>query len=197
VRAQVGRDDAEIRDPYERQAVITTGAAVMGDAGLWADSDQLLKANLARSQSPYYLMSQLGSNARKQGRTDEALQWYEKAYARSEGPATRLQWGETLVRVLTELAPQDATRIEQVARQMFGEAGKDPAAFHERSARSLQRTAKRLAEWARTSLNDAVLQRLQAGPDGLASLCGKLDAADPQRSTCDGVLKTLALAAKA
>ena len=189
LRAQVARDDREIRDPYERQAVITTGAGVLGDAGLWAESDALLKANLPRSHSPYYLMSQLGGNARKLGRNSEALQWYEQAYARSEGPATRLQWGASYFGVLVDLAPQDAARIEQVARQLLAEAARDPAAFHERSARSVQRVGSRLAEWNRDGQHDAVLQRLRDGPDGVAALCARLDAADVQRAACEGVLK--------
>ena len=93
--------------------MITAGAYVLARAGLWADSDALLKANLAKSHSPYYLMSQLGSNARKLGRKDEALRWYDEAFERSEGPATRLQWGAGLPGALVDLAPQDAARIEK------------------------------------------------------------------------------------
>jgi hypothetical protein len=78
VRDHVSRLDRETTDGYERQAVITAGAYALGHAGLWTDSDALLKANLSRSHSPYYLMSQLGSNARKLGRNDEALRWYER-----------------------------------------------------------------------------------------------------------------------
>jgi thioredoxin-like negative regulator of GroEL len=93
LRQHIARDDSEIRDGYERQAVITYAAHVYTRAGLWADGEALLKANLARSHSPYYLMSQLGGQLRRQGRDDEALDWYAQAYTRSEGPATRLQWG--------------------------------------------------------------------------------------------------------
>jgi hypothetical protein len=191
VKAHVARDDAQITDGHERQAVITSGAHALGLAGLWADSDALLKANLARSHSPYYLMSQLGSNARKRGQTDEALRWYGLAFEKSEGPATRLQWGASYLGALVELAPQDAPRIEQVARTLFTEAGQDQAAFHERSARSLQRVADRLAGWNAGGRQAAVLQRLHDGPQGLAAVCGKLDAADPQRATCDGIAKRL------
>ena len=192
VRDHVARDDKEITDAYERQVVITAAAYALTAAGLWAESDALLKSNLAKSHSPYYLMSQLAGNARKQGRKDEALRWYEEAYAKSEGPATRLQWGAGYFGALVELAPQDAARIERVARQLFAEAGKDPAAFHERSARSLQRVGAKLAEWNKGGQHDATLRRLNDGQDGqpgLAAVCGKLDAADAQRATCNGILK--------
>ena len=127
----------------------------------------------------------------KLGRNREALQWYEQAYARSEGPATRLQWGASYFGVLVDLAPQDAARIERVARQLLAEAARDPAAFHERSARAVQRVGSRLAEWNRDGQHDAVLQRLRDGPDGVAALCGRLDAADVQRAACEVVLKSV------
>jgi len=189
VKAQAARDDREITDGYERQAVITSAAHTLTDAGLWADSDALLKANLGKSHSPYYLMSQLSGNARKQGRKDEALRWAEQAWTTSEGPATRLQWGASYMGALVELAPQDSARIERSAAALFAEAGKDSAAFHERSARSLQRVGNLLAKWNTQGQHDDVLRRLQAG---LGQVCSKLDAADPQRATCDGILKPAA-----
>jgi hypothetical protein len=139
-------------------------------------------------------MSQLGSNARKLGRNDEALRWYAQAFEKSEGPATRLQWGAGYFSALVELAPQDAPRIEGLARQLFAEAAKDPAAFHERSARSLQRVGRKLLEWNQEGGHDAVLRRLAEGNDGqpgLAAVCSRLQAGDSQRATCEGIAKLL------
>jgi hypothetical protein len=53
-----------------RGAVITSAAHLQGQAGLWKESDALLKANLSKSHSPYGLMTQLGSNAKKGGHMD-------------------------------------------------------------------------------------------------------------------------------
>lgn len=186
VRAHVARDDREITDGYERQAVVTAGAYALGHAGLWADSDALLRSNLARSHSPYYLMSQLGSNARRRGETAEALRWYAQAYERSEGPATRLQWGSGYFSALVDLAPQDAARIEALATQLFKEAAADGGAFSGRSARSLQRVGRKLQSWNADGRQAAVLQRLQRQLDGL---CRKVDPADGQRAACQGLLK--------
>jgi thioredoxin-related protein len=187
VRGHVARADREITDGYERQAVITAGAYALGQAGLWAESDALLKANLAKSHSPYYLMSQLGSNARKQGRKDEALRWYGEAYEKSQGPATRLQWGSGYLAALIELAPQDAARIERVAAQLLREAAADAGAFEGRSARSLQRMGSRLNGWNVDGKQAAVMRRLQTQLDGI---CPKVDAAD--RATCETLLKPAA-----
>jgi thioredoxin-related protein len=185
-REHAARDDREITDGYERQAVIPNAAHMLADAGLWKDSDALLKGNLAKSHSPYYLMSQLGSNARKQGRKTEALRWYEQAFKTSEGPATRLQWGANYFTNLVELAPADKAKIEQTASQLFAEGAKDKGAFYERSARSLQKVGSTLTAWNAGGKNAAVIARLQAQLDGV---CAKVDLADKQRTTCEALLK--------
>ena len=186
VRQIVAAADREIRDGYERQAVITFGAAVLARTGLWAESEALLKGNLARSHSPYYLMSQLASNYRRLGRNAEALQWYEQSYDKAVGPATRVQWGAGYVNALIDLAPTETARIEKAVAALLAEAAKDSAAFEGRSARSYKRVADKLATWNTDGSKSPVLARLQRQLDGI---CGKVDAADGQRATCQALLK--------
>jgi thioredoxin-like negative regulator of GroEL len=188
VKDLAARDDREITDGYERQAVITSAAYALGQAGLWAESDALLKSNLAKSHSPYYLMSQLAGNARKLGRNEEALRWYQQSFEKSEGPATRLQWGAGYVAALVDLAPQDAARIEKTAAQLFSEAAQDKGAFYERSARSLQRVGSKLTAWNSGGRHNTAMERLQRQ---LAGVCGRIEAADAQRATCDALSKSL------
>jgi thioredoxin-like negative regulator of GroEL len=189
VRELSAQADREITDGYERQAVITGAAYVLGQSGQWADSDALLKANLAKSHSPYYLMSQLGSNARKLGHKDEALRWYEEAFARSEGPATRLQWGAQYVAALVELAPADGARVERAVSGLIDDAARDQGAFDGRSARSLARVGKQLTQWNREGKHDAVLARLRAKLD---PVCAKLDGDAAARNACEATFKPAA-----
>jgi len=185
VREAAARADREIRDPYERQAVITGAAYLLKRAGLLDESDALLNANLARSHSSYYLMSQLAGNARARGDTTGALRWYEQAYVKSEGTATRLQWGAAYVAALVDLTPQDGARIERAAEQVFAEAAQQPDAFHERSGRSLQRVAAKLAAWNQGGSHEASLQRLRARLD---PVCARLPPG-AERSSCEKLLK--------
>ncbi len=186
VRDHTARADRDITDGYERLAAIPTAAYMLEQAGLMDESDALLQANLTRTSSPYYLMSGLAGNARKRGDKAEALRWYQKAFDTSEGPATRLQWGASYVAALVELAPQDEARIEKAARALLTEAAAQPNAFYERSARSLQRVGSRLVGWNERGAHAAVLGRLQAQLDGV---CRSLDGADPQRATCEALLR--------
>jgi thiol-disulfide isomerase/thioredoxin len=193
VKEWAQRLDREIADGYERQAVITAAAYYQGQAGLWADSDALLKSNLAKSHSPYYLMSQLGGNAKKLGKKEEALNWYQQAYDKSVGPATRLQWGASYLTNLVDLAPQDATRITKTAQAILADAAKDRGAFYDRSARSLQRVGKKLVEWDASTKGQhrAAVQRWQAG---LTGLCSKAQAAE--RQACEAVVVASGVPAK-
>lgn len=186
VRTQVARDDREIRDPYERQDVITGAAYVLRRAGLMAESDALLTANLARSHSAYYLMAELGDNAKARGDAAAAVNWYEQAFDKSVGPATRLQWGAMYLAALVDLTPQDDARIEKAAQRIIGEAVSQPDVFQQRNARSLQRVAGKLSAWNRDGRHDAVIQRLRAQLD---PVCAKVPAADAQRATCEKLLR--------
>jgi len=185
-RAHVERADREITDGYERQAVISSAAYLLTEVGLGAESDSLLKASLAKSHSPYYLMLGLASNAKKRGDKADALNWYEQAFDKSEGPATRLQWGASYINALVELGPQEEARIEKAASQLFAEAAKQPDAFYERSGRSLQRVGTRLQAWNKGGAHGAAIKRLQVQLD---SVCGALEAGDPKRAQCAALLK--------
>ncbi len=187
-REHVARADRETTDRYERQAVIPTAAYLLEVAGVPTEAEALLKANLAKSHAPYYLMLGLAGTAKRRGDSAEALNWYQQAFDSSEGPATRLQWGAAYLKALVDLSPQDAPRIERTAAQLFTEAADQPHAFYERSARSLQQVGEKLQAWRkqRGAGSAASIQRLQAQLDGL---CSRQPEADGQRAACRRLLK--------
>ena len=180
------RVDREVVDGYEREMIISAAGYALSQAGLWAQSEALLTSNLKRAQSPYYLMSQLGGNARKLGKKDDALRWYGQAFETSVGPATRLQWGSGYLAALVDLSPTDAKRIEKTAARLIAEAAKDQGAFSGRSVRSMQRVSTKLVSWNADGKQAAVLRRLQAQ---LAPVCAKATPAAGQREACQKLLR--------
>ena len=184
VRFAARRAEKETTDKYERQAVISAASYVLRQADLMEDSDEMLKAELSRSHSPYYFMLGLAGNARKRGDNEAALEWYSKAYDAATGTATRLEWGARYVRSLIELAPQDSQRIEWAARSVIGELEAKPETFSGRSASALKGLGARVREWSENSNEPEVLERLRETMD---EVCGKLPAATPARETCSGV----------
>jgi len=184
VRFAARRAEKETTDKYERQAVISAASYVLRQAGLMEDSDEMLKAELNRSHSPYYFMLGLAGNARKRGDNDAAIDWYSKAYDAATGPATRLEWGARYVRSLIELAPQDPQRIEWAARSVIGELEAKPETFSGRSASALKGLGTRVREWSEHSNEPEVLDRLR---ETLDEVCGKLPSATTARETCGSV----------
>lgn len=194
VRAHVREADRAVTDAYERQAVIPSAAYAYERAGLWAEGEALLQANLTRSHSPYYLMSQLGSMARKQGRNDDALGWYGKAFDTAQGPATRLQWGASYLQALVDLAPAEPARIEATAARLFDEASRDSGAFFKRSGSSMQRVGRALQGWNKDGSQTATIRRLQAK---LKPVCAKVETAQGRRENCARLLDAAAAKAQA
>jgi thioredoxin-related protein len=175
----------DVKDPYEREALAVSAAQVLAEADLWADSDNVLKAQMERSATPYYHMLGLASNARKRGDNAAALGWYEQAYAASKGPATRLQWGASYVRALLDLAPTEVERIERAARSVIGEIEPKPETFHARNRGVLDRMGTQLAAWNKDGKHDAVMARLRAQMD---AICVQLPAQAPERASCGELL---------
>jgi thiol-disulfide isomerase/thioredoxin len=145
VRERVEQALAESTDPYERHTLVNTAVSALNDAGLSAEAEQVLLAELPRSHSPYYFMLSLAASARRRSDTAAVLDWYGLAWQASAGPATRLQWGVTYLISLIELAPQDSARIEQAAQGLLADvhaAGAD--AHQQRNLSQLQKLAPKL-----------------------------------------------------
>ena len=185
IQREVARVVQATTDRYERQAVVPSAAHVLARAGQLGASDALLKAELPRAVAPYYHMLALADNAKSRKDAGAALAWYEEAWKKSEGPATRIQWGANYVRQVVELTPDDVQRVSAAARAVV--AGLEPKSetFFERNQRSLQRMAKRLAEWQGSdSGRSRVVAQLRTD---LEKVCKKVPAKEPGRANCEKV----------
>ncbi|MRX11243.1 thiol reductase thioredoxin [Pseudoduganella sp. FT25W] len=146
VRARVEEALAASADAYERHTLVNTAVSALNDAGLPAQAEQVLLAELPRSHSPYYFMLSLAASAKRRSDVAGVLDWYGKAWQASVGLATRLQWGVTYLVSVIDLAPQDTVRIEQAAQGLLADvkaAGAD--AHQQRNLGQLQKLAPKLA----------------------------------------------------
>lgn len=179
--------DKTTTDTYERQAVIPSAADLLSEAGLLDESDALLKAELPKAVSPYYHMLVLAANAKARGDKLASLDWAERAWNESQGPATRLQWGSSYVNRLIELAPQDVARIEKAASGVLAELDAVPETFYERNRRGLEKMGQRLITWNNNGQHAAIVKKLATQLD---AVCAKLPSKDEARAACTGVFKT-------
>ena len=194
VRAAVSDADKSTSSSYERQAVIPNAADLLSEAGLFDESDALLKAELPKALSPYYHMLVLSANAKTRGDKAGALDWSERAWNESKGPATRLQWGSAYVNRLIELTPQDVPRIEKAVVGVLAELEAVPETFYERNRRGLEKMGQRLLAWNAKGHHAGVIKKLAQQLDGV---CTKLPAQDETRVACGGVFKASGTKSKA
>ena len=186
IRAAAAQADRDTTDRFERQAVISSAADALSAAGLDTESDALLKAEVSRSASSYYQMIELAVNARKRGDSAAALDWYEKAYAAAQGPATRLQWGARYVTALTELAPNQQDRVDQAVARVIDDLEPAPETFYGRNRLMLERLGVALQDWNSAHAHDAVVRNAATKMD---RVCHQLPETAPERAVCGGLLQ--------
>lgn len=187
-RASAAAADKGISNTYERQAVIPGAADLLAEAGLLDESDAMLKAELPKAVSPYYHMLVLSANAKKRGDTKETLDWAERAWNESQGPATRLQWGTGYLTKLIDMAPQDEARIAKAASGILTDLEPKPDTFYERNTRNLAKMGAKLKAWNAKGQHAATVKKLTAQLDGV---CAKLPEGDEAKAACKASVKTI------
>jgi len=185
-RKAVADVDATVTEPSARQAAINAAVGLYWEAGLDAEGNQLLTAELGKSKSPYYFMLDLADLAEKAGRKQEAVQWLARAYHDAEGPATRFQWGYNYLVGLLEMTPEDVKGIERAGLDVLGELDGSPDAFYQRTRMRLEQLNTQLLDWGRSGEPAKVVATLRART---SEICRKLPDGDAGRIACEGFLK--------
>jgi hypothetical protein len=120
----------------------------------------------------------------KQGHADGAVEWLSKAYAQSQGPATRFQWGTQYVLGLVRMKPADDARIREAALSVLGELD-GPDRIYSRTRKGLAGLDKALTGWNHGGAHAQTIAALRAR---MNSICGKLSNSDPAHDACAGFL---------
>jgi thioredoxin-like negative regulator of GroEL len=188
-RQAVARVDAETSNGYARQAAINAAANLYWEAGLTAEANTLLTAELEKSKTPYYFMLDLAELAEKAGRKQEAVQWLARAYEGAQGPATRFQWGTSYLMGLLEMTPEDVPAIEKAGLSVIGELDGTPDAFYQRTRMRLEKLDSSLREWGKEGAAAQAVSRLR---ERTGEICRKLPENDPGRSNCEKFLNPAA-----
>ena len=189
-RQAVARVDAATPEGYPRQAAINAAANLYWEAGLEAEANTLLTAELGKSKAPYYFMLDLADLAEKAGRKQEAVDWLARAYAGAQGPATRFQWGYNYLVGLLEMTPEDVKGIERAGLSVLGELDGSPDAFYQRTRQRLEQLSAKLLEWSRGDRErSGVVGTLR---ERAAGICADLPAGDEGRASCEAFLRPAA-----
>lgn len=170
--------------PNARAGIVNSAAWVLYELGDDLQLRALLEEQMKRSRTPYYYMPDIADIEERAGNVQAALQWLERGYRESRGPATRFQWGTLYVNGLLRMAPDDAPRIVAATRQVLGEL-EGPERIHARVRTRLERLDAALEAWAQDTGHTDALATITAG---WQALCAGLPSQDTARAGCAGLL---------
>ena len=151
IRAAAEAARQKARNGHERIAVSYAAYGVLKASGQLARAERLINEEMQAGSNNQYWMLVLADLAAEAGDESEALNWYARAWEKSTGAATRVQWGSYYIRQLTESTPGDDQRIIAVSKALFAELAKQKAPFHGRNRRALERVFKALNAWGQVS----------------------------------------------
>jgi protein disulfide-isomerase len=185
------RIDADLdseQNPYLRSGLVNAALNILEDSGNYPKAYQIAKAEMARSNMPYYFEADLAEVAEKMGQKDEAVSLLDQAYRDSQGAATRFQWGQLYVSGLLRMTPDDSSRIQQAGSDVLAELD-GPDRIYRRARVHLERLDHELRAWndASNGQHVEVLQRLHAR---MQEICVKIPDAEPARASCDAFLNS-------
>ena len=172
--------DASTPSVYERQPIINALANVLRDAGMDEVAKPLLLAELDRSQQPYYFMVKIADIEQRAGNHEAAIEWLEKAYASTRGPATRFQWGYYYLQGLLEMVPEDTGRITETTVRLISELQESGGIYHRPKAQ-LEQLEASLEEWG--VVHGAALDELRAS---VRTVCRQIPTED---DACESFLE--------
>jgi len=189
IRERVAWASGEVRDADELQAVMSTMAGLLEDAGLAVEAERLLADKLGETAAPYYYLSWLASLEARAGRAETAVARYREAWqgARASGSGaamTPFRWGSTYLRRALELAPADSATIRADGETILADLLASPDAFAGGNWSRLEGLGLALAAWRgedpeRAAVVEALRSRVaegcprfpDQGPDSPASRC--------------------------
>lgn len=161
-------------DANSRAGIVNSASWVLYELGDDARLRQLLTDQMKVSRTPYYYMPDMADIEERAGNKAAALQWLERGYRESKGPATRFQWGTQYLHGLLRLSPEDEPRIRVAVLEVIGELD-GPERIHARTRTRLERLDAALGEWAAANMPAA------------ARLCGAPQFAARFNATCEGL----------
>lgn len=181
--------DAE-KSQYVRPGLVNAALNILEDTDQYDKAYQIAKAEINRSETPYYYQADLAEIAEKLGHKDEAIHLLDLAYHGARGPATRFQWGTLYVSGLLRMAPSQDQRIKRAALEVLGELD-GPDRIAARARVRLAKLDQELRHW-NSAAQGAHQQILQTLHSRVQQICVKLPAPQPERSSCDAFLSDAA-----
>ena len=159
--------DKAVKDPQERQDIMSTSVMLLIQAGLLENAKSVALKELKNSPSPFYFMSMLSSIEEKGGNSTAALEWSKKAWMKSQGASTRLSWGTRYLLKMLSLNPKGTLDIVNTFEKVFREIVNRPDAFSGHNRDYFLRLGKGLEKWPDSEGRKKIWETTQKYCDGV------------------------------
>jgi thiol-disulfide isomerase/thioredoxin len=171
-------------DEHTRASVVNAALNILDLIGDDERAYAIAREQMAQSKSPYYYMLDLASLDEKHGHIDSAVDWLARAYAQSQGAATRFQWGTDYLIGLIRMKPADDAAIRAAGLAVLGELD-GPDRIYRRTRVRLERLDHTLEKWNAKGDHAATIAALKQRLDGI---CSQIPRTDPANASCRGFL---------
>ncbi len=191
IKDKVMAADAAVTDEGVRQSLMSDLSWILQDAGMNEEAEALLTASMEKSVAPYYFMSDMADLVENDGRTEEAISWYKRAYestdAEAEGGMTRFRWGYSYLRSLLRMTPEDDATIQAESERVLGELLAHDDAFALGNKDRLNSLAGAYNTWNEEGAHEETVQAIR---DFVAGYCANYAAEgeDSLQSRCQAYL---------
>ncbi|MCB1009434.1 MAG: thioredoxin family protein [Acidobacteria bacterium] len=197
VRERVRWAAGTVTDENEMQAVMSTMAGLLEDAGLADEARTLLAEKLGTTVAPYYYQSWLGGLEAKAGNNETAVARYREAWqgarATHTGAAmTPFRWGYSYLSRVLSLTPEASAAVRDDGSAVLADLLASPDAFAGGNWSRLEALASKLDSWAgedpaRGEVVDALRNQVRArcdrfddaGEDSAQARCRSFLAGEP------------------
>jgi thiol-disulfide isomerase/thioredoxin len=132
----------------QRHAVVSGAAYLLREIKEYDLARDMLRRELAMTDTPYYYQSSFASLEQAAGNDQEALKWSEKARKSADGRATKLQWLVSDMQLTAKIkSPDQEKRLNMLASDFYSSVFKLPDGFAGRNKYRAERVAKTLKDF--------------------------------------------------
>jgi protein disulfide-isomerase len=134
---------SEAKSNFDRHAVISGAAYLLGEVGEFDEARKVLLAEVERTDTPWYYQSSLASLEKAAGRKKEALVWSGKARESVQGRSSKLQWLVSDIALILDIGDDKKTAtVAPLLDKYYVMAAQEPDGYLGRNRARAERVAK-------------------------------------------------------
>ena len=144
----VAKADTTAQSDFQRHAVVSGAAFLMGEIEEYERAESLLKKEITQTNTPWYYQSGLARLAEKKGDLKAARKWSRTARKSAKGRATRMEWVARDILLTVRVAKDsEVDYVVGLTREFFDLALRLPDGFRGRNMLRATKVVEAIKPW--------------------------------------------------